>query len=383
MLYQIIYNSLKGSMILFGIISLPYFCIYGLLFKKLPKPLKSFLNNRKLRKTVLLSGVAFMVTNLFLIGMLSCRSILSRGEDEEELTYIRNSIAVQKSIDMLFINEPEDDEMIKCLQKMHVKIEAEEKSISSAGLDYYTDLIEEIYVNGSQETKRQKGNDKGVGDKRRKAEKYNAQTSEDYLEEAGLWKQLFDDSSLPSDLYQYSRALKDAVEKGSEMEMLEMLDIASEAIDKGEEFLRYGDRNINGEEKKIFINAEDMAFTNGKIYYQLAERFANGTKEEREWVDSLWMLSYSCMLQADALINEDSVNYAKVKYYMGNICEHMLKRIFRADDLYFTIGREALSNYDSAQKALEQKENYYEVEGSMENNIRNGMETVKGLLEEK
>ena len=361
-----------------------YFCMYRFFFQFLPGWLRNLLNHVVVRKVV--NGCVFTVAIGFLaLGVVFAAEKMAPGifkrNHHDNFEYIDNPLAVQKDIGMLFdkeeIGEEDTQNITKYLQKMHVRTDSDEKNITQEGLDYYCELIDGTYTGGSQPTQKQENTNVDNVQIRIKAERFQADGYQDYLEEASLWEQLFDESHLPSDLYQYSRALKDAVDVGYDMKPEEMLFVASEAISTSEDFLKYEDRNINGE-KEIIINVEDIGVMNGKSYYQLAERSAIGSL--KEWTDSFWMLSYACMNRSSNLIDESNKNYAKVHYYIGNICERMLERIAN-DNLYKKIGKQALSHYRLAKKALKRKKNYYNVEDQMQEHIKSGIKTVKGRLQ--
>ena len=309
----------------------------------------------------------------------------------DEYEYIRNSLAEQMDINILFdkdfmavkIDLAEDSEWkgMAYLKKMHVMVDSDETGITEKRVKAYYDLIDTIYINGDKNEIEGMDGEAGYEIK----VKIQNQAIKDYLQEAENWKGKFDNDMQPAYLYQYSRSLRDALTvENADMETLEILGIAAESIVCGEKFLKYGDRNINGREVEIHVNADDIAFFNGKVYYLLAEKISKNIEAEAKWGEEFWMLSFACMCKADGLITENDPKYALINYYIGNIAERMMPKIAAKQgksEYYFDMREIALEHYIIAKKALERSkidnDVIYDEEKGMVENIENGIRTVK------
>lgn len=304
-----------------------------------------------------------------------------------EFTYLKTSLAEQTSLEVLFSpEETEDWQLSECFQKLHIEEKFLNMEITEEAVDFFMDVVEALYQNGHRTMLPAKEADEEERARLKKTRKqvteFKAATEEEYKQEAEGWYDLYEYSGRSVDLYQSSRALKDALEVGANKDFEAMLRIAADAVNRSERFLEFEDRNINTKENAIVKNAGDIALSNAKVYWQLARRSKIGNEEERAYTNAFLMLAYACAGQAEQQMDIGHRDYAKALYYKGNTGEQILKRISQESPLYQEMGEQVLRDYESALSCLISRPGYYNQEEAMEKNINNGIAKLSGFRTE-
>lgn len=392
-LYDMIHDSIWGKAALgLSALYVLYFAVYCtlcLLHKKYYRVYDLRKWRRFLKRIVpkkmhiiIIGGVVFISFIMFLI--------FDWRVEHQEHDFITNDLAEQTDLEVLFTKELKEEygvsefESKEYIARLHISEENPMMEITENKIkDKYT-LFESIYQIGDKESGNNKKYNKTITSwlQKIRVEVTNKKsvTLEEYIEEYEKWDILFEHYGLSSDLYQSSRSAKDALVKwdysASEEEMLE---IAGDAIYKSECFLEYKDRNIHKEGESIIIGIKDIAFSNGKVYSQLYMKSQN-VEEIKDYDKELLVNAYVSMAYAEKEISEEDSDYAKVNYYIGDICEKMLDEISDEDILYIEIAKEALRHYEIALDSLKMKPGYYAQEHNMQKNIENGINKLEGLI---
>lgn len=288
-----------------------------------------------------------------------------------------DKLIIQCSIENNKVGFSTDGEYRAVILKLHPQM-----IITKVLIDYYQTELSSFYQNGANaaETPIAPDDPQEYSDKRMQVKDVEADNAADYLIEFGLWNYLYQYSGQPVDLYQSQRSLRDALDKGGYEDSEDLLLKTAEIVYRSEKFLTYGDRNINPEKEAIYINAEDIAFENGKLYDKLVDRLSIiGSVEEQQYSNSYLVIAYVLMHHAEELMEEENEKYAVVCYYIGNIGEQILSRISKESSIYAEIGDEVLAYYRKAKMLLESGREYKK-EAGMSKNIENGIDTVSGLL---
>lgn len=200
-------------------------------------------------------------------------------------------------------------------------------------------------------------------------------------------------SRRPAALYHVGRVLTDTVLDHLELDFETLFDIAADGVALNEQFLTYRNRNIEEREKDILngedtvpdaksvMNAEDIALTNGKVYWALANdaEVLETLEKYKRYAPSLWTAGYKCIEWGRKQAAEDDPQYAKMTYYLGNFGERMLPYV--SQELYKTTGTAALEYYYEAQTLLDKDEGgeIYRREKNMADNIESGIKTLEEL----
>ena len=386
-LYDMVHNSIYGIIALItGVFPLLYYALFGgsyLIWKHYHKKydlsrLKRILaKNWRIRKKIFFIAVISLV-----IGIVTFLLFLFKDfrVEHKRYNYIQTKMAEQKSVDILFLNEKQV-ELNKCMQKLHITAESPITEITEDEIKNRTAIFTDIYQTETKTLDIDNMTDTETEDEGQEAKlKLNGEKSEifsKYQDEYEDWSDSFASSDSPSELYQMSRTARDMLEVGRcECDNEELLKIAAEAVYRSECFLEYDDRNVNTEEKPIIIEAKDILFYNGKVFYQLYLE-AENRKELKEYRNDFIVNAYVCMFLAGEEITENDTEYAKVNYYIGNTREKMLNEIPTEDVFYKENIKDGLVHYRIALNCLEKRPDYYEKESNMKKNCENGIETLK------
>lgn len=392
-LYDMTHNSIWGKIaLIFSVSYVLYFvlyCIFSLFRKKNTK----VRNWRKLGKILKITKPKdthfFIICGIIIISFIMF-FICDWRVEHHEYDYIRTVLAEQTDLETLFTKELKEEhknnefESKEYMEKLHISEENPMAEITEENIEDRRKLFENIYQTGKKES----GNDKNYNNTvtswlqeiRDEVTNKKSVTVEEYIEEYEKWDILFDHYGLSSDLYQSSRAAKDALVKwDSSVSEEEMLEIAGDAIYKSEHFLEYEDRNIHKEGESIIIGIKDIAFSNGKVYSQLYTK-SQDEEEIKKYDKEFLVNAYVSMVYAEKNISEKDVDYAKINYYIGDICEKMLDEISNEDKFYIETAKEALEHYRIASESLKMNPSYYKKESNMQQNIENGINKLEDLL---
>jgi len=290
-------------------------------------------------------------------------------------------MAEQKKLEILFqdevqieLNENED------MRKLHIETEALLTEITEEEIGERKDLFRGIYKAGTElsgtNVELDSETEKEMTELRTKVDGTKSSTLAEYQQEFEDRSILFENEGLPSDLYQSGRAARDMIEVGrSECNDEKLIRTAAEAVYRGERFLGYKNRNIHTKENPVIIEAEDMLFYNGKVFYQLYLE-AETREELKDYKKDFIVNAYACMVLAEEAITEEDTMYAIVNYYIGNIGEKMSKEIPEEDFFHEEIAEGASEHYATALRCLENRADYYDKESNMQKNCRDGIATL-------
>lgn len=390
-LYDMIHNSIWGKEALgFGVLYILYFAVYCVLcslYKKYYKVRDLRKWKRTLKKIVpkkthiiTICGVVFFFFIMFLL--------FDWRVEHHEYNYCHIALAEQTDSDVLFRKELKKEyekskfESEEWIGQLHISEENPMVEITKENIEDKYELFESIYQIGEKESGNGKKNDettRWLQELRKEVTNKKSVTLEEYIEEYKKWDILFEYYGLSSDLYQSSRSAKDALVKwDSSVSEKEMLEIAGDAIYKSECFLKYKDRNIHEEGESIIVGIKDIAFSNGKVYSQL---YMKSQKEEgmKKYDKEFLVNAYVSMVYAEKEISKEDIDYAKINYYIGDICEKMLDEISNKDEWYIEVAKEALEHYEIAWESLKLKVGYYKQEHSMRKNIENGINRLENF----
>lgn len=394
-LYDMAHNGVWGSIALMSLILLLVFCALYIVLCFIHKIYCSTYNLDKLKRFLVKGGKVrkvYIVIFRGLVVMLFFSTVAFAFCDwrveKHNYVYITSSLAVSMSSEILFIKEidykKELWDQAENVQKLHISTSEPISEITQEIVEARMELFDYIYQTGGKVS----GNNqiytaeksKELAAIRSIVSSMESKTLEEYEQEFEYWCELYKYYEYPSYLYQSSRAARDMLEVGRyDMDDQKLLKIASEAVYQGEIFLKYANRNINSKEQPIIKEAGDIAFLNGKVYYQLYMLSLN-RENLRQYDKEFLVNAYVCMKQAKGKLTEDSVDYAKINYYIGNICEKMLEKIPNGSVYYMQMAEESLQYYNNAMRYLSEKDNYYSEESFMLQNIQNGIRTVESLL---
>lgn len=338
--------------------------------------------SRGLRKSFykILCLCALMMVAANCIGFVTARALTAT--EDEKLIYEVSPLAEQKPEGYLFDPyQPEEEEKVSypgALEKLHILSLFMGVEASQTMLDAYRDEIKSFYKNGTgvppEESALPDWFDMDSG-------RY-AVLSEEARNDIEEQAENCSNYTNTANLYQLERALTDgALLEYSHLDFEDLLDIAADAVACGELFLTYADRNINSDEEPIFINAEDVALLNGKLYWLLGDCVENGnvSEEYRLYKNSFYAAGFQCMALGRGQIDESDLDYAKMSYYMGNFSERILTGLTEKDAFFQELGDNAMRYYEEAGNLLENGGVKYHAEENMEHNIQKGISTLEGL----
>lgn len=406
-LYDMVHNSIYGNISLItGAFPLLYYALFGglyLIWKHYQEKydlsrLKKFLaKNWSIRKRIFLiaviaGGVSIVTFVLFLFKDFRV--------EHKRYNYIQTEMAEQKSVDILFLNEiqielNEDEnsnenealnekqvELNKCMQKLHITAESPITEITDDEIQNRIAIFIDIYQAETKTSGIDSKTDTETEDEGQETKlKLNGEKSEKfskYQDEYEDWSDSFASSGSPSELYQISRTARDMLEVGrNECDYEELLKIAAEAVYRSECFLECDNRNVNTEKEPVIIEAKDILFYNGKVFYQLYME-AENRKEIKEYRNDFIVNAYVCMFLAGKMITKNDDEYAKVNYYIGNTREKMLTEIPTEDEFYKENIKDGLVHYRIALDCLLKRPDYYDKESNMEKNCQDGINTLNG-----
>lgn len=318
------------------------------------------------------------------IGFITAKALTAT--EDEKLIYEASPLAEQRPVESLFDSQrPEEEEEEEeeasypsTLEKLHILSLFVGVETSQSMLSAYRDEMKPFYKNGI-----------GTPPKEPLLPEWFDMDSGPYaaLSEAArddIEEQVEKCSNYtnPANLYQLERALTDgALLEYSRLDFEDLLDIAADAIACGELFLTYANRNINSEKEPVFINAEDVALLNGKLYWLLGDCVEHGNvpQEYRQYKNSFYAAGFQCMALGREQIDESDLDYAKMSYYMGNLSERMLIGLAEKDVFFHELGDDSMRYYEKALNLLENGSVKYHTEENMEHNIQKGISTLKGL----
>lgn len=322
--------------------------------------------------------LAVMVALCFLWIVISFIVINNHMMSEER--WVKLPMAEMKTLEQFFSHREEQQEWKEKenFQKLHIEQEAWANiEISMEMIDYFDDLCDNIYKNGNVDTEYVQIDDEETKQKiydiRKDVTNYKAETADDFMEEYEMWDWLYQTEKLPVDCYQKGRAMRDSFEMETNVSFSDRLYRAAVAVESEETFLTYADRNINDGGENIIINAEDIAFFNGKIFISMSDyaRIQGG-----DYANCFLMIAYSSMRCAKNLMSKDHPDYALVCYYIGMIGERMMNRVSSVSNLYTQLKQEALENYQESLTTLEGTGSYNE-EKDMRERIQKSIEIMK------
>lgn len=393
-LYDMTHNSIWGIIALTSsglyILYFASYCILSLLRKKCYK----LHNSGKLRRFLIIikpNDILFFIVCGVVIISLIMFFLFDWRVERHKYDYIRTDLGKQTDLEILFKKEVYEEyeenvfESKEYMERLHISEENPMMEITKENIEDRKELFESIYQTGSTESGNGKVYNKIITSVLQKIRNVvsnkKSVTLDEYIKEYEKWNLLYNYYGLSSDLYQSSRSAKDALVKwDSSASEEEMLEIAGDAIYKSEHFLEYEDRNIHKEGESIIIGIKDIAFSNGKVYSQLYTKFQE--KEEMKKYDKeLLVNAYVSMFYAEKNISEEDADYAKINYYIGDICEKMLDEISNEDEFYKETAKEALEHYTTASESLEMNAGYYNQELNMQQNIENGKNKLEELLD--
>lgn len=219
------------------------------------------LKRRIRRGSGLLKTVTLTVLVCFFLGygIIRLRAGIVFGKEyQPNYIYIKTSLAKQTPIDELFTFNRTEDQIIpnesetlhEYIKNLHIEeYDTDKKGITYESILRYEDKAKAIYKNGNEPRRDSFDVDSTRAEElatlRKELVNWKDKSFEGAIREAEGWKELFDTSNLPADIYQSQRALKDSLELlcgGSDFN--EILKVASNAILRSEIFLRFADRNI-------------------------------------------------------------------------------------------------------------------------------------------
>ena len=389
-LYDMIHNSIWG---IISLIAGGFLLLYCALFMGLRyiwthyhqqydlSKLKGILaknENGEIRK---IHSVIFVTALILCIVMFVLFLFKDWRAEHQDYNYIKTKMAEHKSLSILFLNEIQIELNENAdMRKLHIAIGSPMTEITEKEIKNRIDIFKTIYhdgaktsvtdINPASETEEdmQENGLQITGTKSELFMKYH-----DEYEKSST---LFTDKELPSDLYQMGRSARDMLEVGrSECDDEELLKIAAEAVYRSECFLGYDTPNVNTEENPVIIEAKDVLFNNGKVFYQLYLE-AETREELKEYRNDFIVNAYVCMFLAGEEITENDTAYAKVNYYIGNTREKMLSEISIEDLLYKEIARDASEHYEIALISLKNRPDHYDKESNMKKNCQNGIQTL-------
>lgn len=388
-LYDMIHNSICGKGALGLCVSymlyLAVYCVFCLFYKKYD--LRRW---RKFFKKIAPKKIHILIIGGLVIIFFIIFLLFDWRVNHQEHGFIRNDLAEQKDLEVLFTNEPREENDVnefaskEYIKRLHISEENPMLEITKDNIEARYELFKNIYKIGEKKTGNGRKYNKRITNWlqkiRTEVTNQKSDTLEKYIEEYEKWNILFKYSGLSSDLYQSSRSAKDALVKWDYFTNEEgMLDIAGDAIYESECFLQYEDRDIHKEGESIIIGIKEIAFSNGKVYCQLYMKSQN--QEELKKNDKeLIVNAYVSMVYAAKEVFEEDIDYAKVNYYIGYICEKMLDEISNEATLYMEIAKEALQHYEIASDSLKMYQGYYLQEYNMQKNIENGINRLENLV---
>lgn len=318
------------------------------------------------------------------VGFITAKALSATGD--EKLVYENSPLAEQKSVKSLFdsqrtAEEEETEEETSypgTLEKLHILSLFVRVEASQTMLDAYRDEMETLYKNGVEAPPKAailpEWFDMDNGS--------YAALSEAARNDIGEQAEKCANYANPANLYQLERALTDAaLLEYSHLNFEDLLDITADAIACGEQFLTYANRNVNSDKEPIFINAEDVALLNGKLYWLLGDCVEHGNvpQEYRQYKNSFYAAGFQCMALGKEQIDESDLDYPKMSYYMGNFSERMLIGLAKKDAFFQELGNNSMRYYEDALDLLKDGGVKYHAEENMERNIQKGISTLEGL----
>lgn len=343
--------------------------------------LKCWISRQKQKFPWKIVIVCFVIMAVVDRAGFSTAKALTMTEDEK-LIYEKSPLAEKESTKELFNSPlPKEVEEINeksTLEKLHILKMFVGAKVSATMLTAYESELKPAYQNGSGDPPEESvlpwWFDMTGGS-------YSA-LSEEAFDNIKDQKTTCSESVDPSDLYQLEKALTEGILlEYPRMDFENILDIAADGVACGEEFLTYRNRNINTDKDPFFMNAEDVALLNGKLYWILGDCAENGNvpEEYRQYKDSFYAAGFQCMALGRGFIDKNDRNYAKMSYYMGNFSQRMLKDLTEEDEHFQELGKDAMKYYEEALALLQQDSVRYNVEDNMERNIKRGITTLEEL----
>lgn len=301
---------------------------------------------------------------------------------DEKLVYIERNYTVQRPVEDLFTpQQPEEVEEkwppAAVLQRLHIPKNLVGVALNQAMLDHYAVQFEPIYKNGRAVSPVGPILPKWIDLDTFPYDAMDNTAAESIYAEGEKCK-----NSRPACLYHLDRALVDVVLTHPEFDFEVLFNTAADAVAAGEQFLTYNDRNI-ADDNSIIKNAGDIALSNGKVYWTLANylEIRDMPEEYEGYVNCFYVAGFQCVKCGRDQTDQENPIYAMLTYYMGNFSEKMLARISKETqgEFYDRIGEEALLYYEEAQMLLEQRPDIYLMENRMSRNIQSGINTLHEL----
>lgn len=394
-LYDIMNNSISGKVTLISAVLILLYIIFCMVLaiiakkchdeKKANKARKILFKDKKVRGFH--NKVIMVLIRIALVSLVFFLFMDWRVE-HQEYVYIHTPMASQQELSVLFEKQYEEEkEEEEVYQKLHISEMEPMTAITKEKIAERMEEFDIIYQAGTESPEREMEVSQELEEKlrayRQDVNNMISQTLEDRYDELEKRNTLYKYYGLNLDLYHGGRVAADIIEKDhSELEDKELLRIASEAICKKESFLKYKDKNVDTKEKPNIKKVQDIAFENGKVYYQLyKETLKSGRREIEVYGKEFLVNAYVCMLQAEEEIDSEYADYyAKVNYYIGNCGQLLLSELSKEDPFYAEIGEEALEHYAEAYVCMSESPDFYKMEASMQKNTEEGMKTVAALL---
>lgn len=324
---------------------------------------------------------SFLIKRLFpvVVVFLICTGIaykLTSG-NVDNYTYLQTELASQKDIEILFAQELDKADQgrneAEWQHRLHIPENFVGAEISPMMFDFFQERLASIYVNGK--IKEYKVLDLSDSEN----SEYNL-VDNDYINEAMQYRESYLQTPNLATQYQYGRALTDAGMTLDDLPFSLKLEIMSDSVSILENFLSYDNRDVGDKNMPVIINTNYVALINGKLFLHNAS-IAAGSYEGESYANCLYVESFVCFELGLANTDSQDKYYALLSYYVGNAGEHIVNIIDKEKepDLYKIIGEKALARYEAALECIENATEYYVRENNLENNIRNGIDTLHAL----
>lgn len=312
-----------------------------------------------------------------IISLCSIGAFARFNVDADDYVYIKNELETQHDIGELFSEESptgpeegqENEEQIDslCIPKRFINAPINEEMV-----DYFTEVLSAIYVNGSLES-----NDLPPEIAQRGA-KYESSKSGS-VQEAIKYRDQYNKNPNQALLYQYGRSLSEYQPSGADSFEI-MYEVMAESFNSLKFFLMYSNRNVNCAEKPVIIDASWIAFLEGKLFLRIG-KVSVGDKNGVGYSNCFLVEAFVSFNIALNSIDPSNKDYAKIAYYVGNSGETLLGRIDKADEkvLYYKIGNMALQGYNTALECYQSNPDFFKTERGILDHIDAGIKTLRGL----
>ena len=363
--------------VVFGIIRASHF---------LRKRIKDRKRRKKLNRALRRATVPVLIV-ISILNVITVSASMTRPENQ---IFIQTPIASQMKPEALFEKhldkKPEktklESDFDSWLEKLHIESRYTGAELSAEMLAFYQNLLEPYYQEGDQQSPEpdlSEDESEMIQEIRDKAAMTLSRTVGDFDQEYQEWAYVYEKAKDLKALYQSSRAIGDAFMEDENPSWKNLFYRASEAVSRGEEFLRFADRSITYKADSKIIYGSDIAFVNGKIYYRLSELAGSFGETGKSYRNSMMALSRACMNIALKTTDRENKRYAVLCYYLGNMDEKIVKALPENSPITEKMIREGLYYYREAQTVLEEGKTSYDKEENMRVNIEAGIATLIDL----